>query len=182
MKHNKAYILAIVLTFSTLIIPSKILASETNTGTPTQKKDELKNADLHRSNVASFVRMLLQIATTTGDGIGKEVRLIAQEQNNSMEKVSEGIKAIENRGKFKTFLLGTDFKNIGMIRSELAKTQSAIDKLNRTLQKMNTSTIAASTTEQIQNLTKEQERLKSFVEQNENRFSMFGWFVKMINK
>ena len=89
---------------------------------------------------------------------------------------------MEARNWLKTFLLGTDYKNIGMIRSEIAKTQNRINKLTRLLDSMTTSTGSVTTSEQIQNLVQAQTKLSDFIKQNEDKFSLFGWFVKLFNK
>ncbi len=47
---------------------------------------------------------------------------------------------------------------------------------------MPSSTLTASTTEQLQSLTQAQTKLEDFLKANENKFSLFGWFVKLFNK
>jgi len=190
MKTNKIYgflsfavVLIAVFLFSTIFVqaakPDAFDSKNNQAGTSTPSKRG--NADIHRSTVSIFVKNLLDVANETGDGIGDEVRVIAQEQNDAKEKVSSAIDAIESRGGFKAFLIGTDYKNIGMIRSEMVKTQASIDKLNRAIEKMPTSTVAT-TSQEILNLTQEQERLNNFIKQNESKFSLFGWFAKLFNK
>ena len=54
--------------------------------------------------------------------IGEEVKAVAKEQNESKEKIMDAMEKVESRGKFKTLLFGTDYKNIGKLRSEIATT------------------------------------------------------------
>lgn len=193
MNTKKAYILASFLAISILVVPSFVFAQgakaeanrakagQAETASP-KKMEGQNNADSHRSAVSTFVQNLLKVADKVGNGIGDEVRVVAQEQYNSTETVSAAIEAVENRNSVKTFLIGTDYKNIGMIRSEMVKTQARIEQLTRTMEKMKSPSDTASTTVQIQNLTQEQTRLNNFIQQNENKFSLFGWFVKLFNK
>ena len=47
-------------------------------------------------------------------------------QASSSEMVKEAKEKIENRGSFAKLILGPGFKNIGTIRSEIAKTENRI--------------------------------------------------------
>lgn len=140
-------------------------------------------SDEHRSSVSNFVQNLLKTADENQGGIGEEVRKIANEEDASATTTTEAIKKIEDRSSFKTFLIGTDYKNIGVIRSQIAKTQAHIDQLSRLLdQTTATSTVASSTTQQLQTLKQAEDKLTNFISENENKFSLFGWFVKLFSK
>lgn len=152
------------------------------TGTLKEEKDGENEAEMHRSAVSSFVENLLEVADKNKDGVGEDVRVIAKEEDDAEENVSKAVEEVKGRSSLKTFLIGTDYKNIGMIRSEMAKTQNRLDKLNGLLEKMSTSTGATTTLEQIQNLTETQTKLEDFLQENENKFSLFGWFVKLFNR
>jgi hypothetical protein len=102
---------------------------DNDTATSTSQGDE------HKSDVAKFVKKLLEVAGTH-KGIGEEVRVIAREQASSSERVSQAVKEIEDRNIFKTFFVGADYKNVGMIRSEIAQTQNRLNKLDKELQKI----------------------------------------------
>lgn len=182
---NRLFTLLVIITLSILIPTTFILGQEDNesstfdSSTPRKAKSR---AESHRSNVSVYVNNLLELASKAEGNIGEEMRLVAQEQNSSKEKISEAIEKIEKRGSLRTFLIGTDYKNLGKIRSELAKNEARLNKLNRTAEKMTSSTLSATTSEQIANLTKEQEELKNFIKQNESKLSLFGWFVKLFSK
>ena len=82
-------------------------------------------AELHRSEVANFVQTLLSSPLRVG-GIGEQVRLIAQEQASSTEIMVAAIEKVEQRSRVKTFIVGADNKNLGVIRSELVTMQNSI--------------------------------------------------------
>jgi hypothetical protein len=153
---------------------NKVESHATTTGSETAAEN--------RSVVATFVQHLLSIANREG-GIGSEVRVIAQEQSSSSSTTADAIAKVESRGGFIAFLFGTDYKNTGVIRSELAQTAKRIERLSEIAS--STSISAQARVElraQIQSLTDEQVKLDAFVNAHENQFSLFGWFVKLFNK
>lgn len=139
------------------------------------------NAEAHRSAVANFVQGLLSVADREG-GIGQQVRVIAQEQNDSKETTAEAIDKVEKRSKIKTFLLGTDYKNIGVLRSEMVKTRNHINQLNRIVNQAENEQNKSELQAQIQNLAQEEADINNFITQNEEQFSLFGWAVKLFVK
>lgn len=153
-----------------------------------QTKDKVKdktkenkgqvNAESHRSTVANFVQSLLAVADREG-GIGQQVRVIAQQQNDSKEKVVKSINKVEKRNKFKTFLIGTDYKNTGALRSEMVKTRNQIEQLKRLAEKAENEGDKTELQNQIQALEQEQANIDNFITQNEDKFSLFGWAVKL---
>lgn len=160
----------------------------TETLTPEKENIENKednrgqvNAESHRSAVATFVQNLLKAADREG-GIGEEVRVIAQQQNDSKEKSVEAIDKIEKRSKLKTFLIGNDYKNLGALRSEIVKNRNSIKQLKRLVEKARNKDNITELNAQIQNLETEQERLENFIKDNEDQFSLFGWVAKLLNK
>ncbi len=143
-----------------------------------QKQQGQINAEQHRSTVANFVQSLLQVADREG-GIGKQVRVIAQQQNDSDATTTKAIEKIQSRSKIKTFLIGSDYKNLGALRSEIVQTRNRIEQLNRAIQNAtNTAEIQA----QIQTLEQEQTKIDNFIKEQEGKFSLFGWLAKMFNK
>lgn len=139
------------------------------------------NADLHRSAVSMFVLNLLKVANREG-GIGAEVRTIAQAQNDSASTTAQAMTKVETRSGFKTFLIGSDYKNLGMIRSELAKTANQIERLKVLAGLAVNAQDKAELNAQISLLEADQAKVDAFVTAHENRFSMFGWFVKIFVK
>ena len=146
-----------------------------------QNEKQVNGAE-HRSTVATFVRSLLNIADKEQGGIGEQVRVVAQEQNETKDKVADGIDKIQNRSKIKTFLIGTDYKNVGQLRSEMVKTGNQIDWLKKLLDKTTSEESKTALQGQIQTLEQGQQKIDDFLKANESKFSLFGWFVKLFNK
>ncbi|MEK7124384.1 MAG: hypothetical protein AAB877_01725 [Patescibacteria group bacterium] len=145
-----------------------------------QNENQANGAE-HRSQTAKFVQSLLDVADREQGEVGEQVREIAKEQDESKDKVADGIDKIKNRSNIKTFLIGTDYKNIGQLRSEMVKTRNQIAQLNRLLDKTTSEETKTALKEQIKTLEQEQQKIEDFLKANESKFSLFGLFVKLFN-
>lgn len=154
------------------------VAPSENKEVRSQNKKGTTTAELHRSEVAKFVQTLLSSSTRIG-GIGEQVRLIAQEQASSTEKTVMAIERVEQRSKLKTFIIGADYENLGAIRSELVTTQNRIQRLGAEAERMASSTEKNMLIQEIVALGEEQLKIETFVKDNENVFSLFGWVRKI---
>ena len=132
----------------------------------------------HRSAVAILVRSLLAVADREG-GIGTEVRAVAQAQQDSASTSATAIDHVEARNDLLVFLIGSDYKNLGVIRSEAATTENSISRLERLRDQASSTEAKAELSAQITVLETEQVKLETFVEAHESAFSLFGWFVKL---
>jgi predicted transcriptional regulator len=148
-------------------------------GEPKGQAKGRANAAAHRSAVASFVQSLNNIADREPGGIGEQVRAIAQEQNQAGEKVALAMEKVQNRNRFRTLLFGTDYKNTGAVRSEMVKTRNRIEKLNRIAADMEEGMDKTVLLEEAAALEAEQAKINEFIAANENKFSLFGWAVKL---
>ena len=135
----------------------------------------------HRSAVATFVQSLLAVADREG-GIGQEVRVIAQQQNDIKDRTSDLINAVESRSKVKTFFIGTSYKNTGELRSQMVQARNQIDKLKKLADKAENEQDKTELQTQIKALEAQQASIDAFITQNENKFSLFGWAVKLFRK
>jgi len=152
-----------------------------NNATTTANVQGKLMSETHRSVVAAFVQSLLNIADREG-GIGAQVREIAKAQNDSATTTDAAIKKVESRGPVKTFFFGSDYKNLGVIRSEMATTSNNITQLKSLLDKTTSNTDRTEINNQIQILESEQIKLDAYVTTHENIFSLFGWFTKLFAK
>ncbi|MDP1620571.1 MAG: hypothetical protein Q8L11_03160 [Candidatus Moranbacteria bacterium] len=146
-------------------------------------KDKKENkpqdaAELHRSAVANFVQGLLAIADREG-GIGQEVRVIAQQQNDVKDRAADLIYAVENRSDVKTFFIGTSYKNLGELRGQTVQARNQIEQLKRLADKADNEQNRIELQAQIRTLEQEQVNIDNFIAQNENKFSVFGWAVRL---
>lgn len=145
----------------------------------TQQQEQL-SIQAHKSTVANFVQSLLEVANRE-EGIGEQVRIIAQEQNQSTEKSFQSMEKIQTRSQIKTFLLGADYKNLGALRSETVKTRNRLEQLNRIMENTQNEGDQTEIQNQIQTLEQEQTKIENFIKAQEGKFSLFGWLVKLFN-
>ncbi len=176
-----SFLLSLIVIFS---LTSFVLAQGTSVQINSEEENTNKqtgqaNAESHRSAVANFVQTLLKTAESSEPGIGKQVRIIAQEQNDANTTTEEALKKIQTRNKIKTFLIGTDYKNLGALRSEMVQTRNRLEKLNKVITKATTTPEIQT---QIKNLEQEQTKIESFIKSQESKFSLFGWLVKLFRK
>lgn len=169
IKNNLLLIIPLVLVITLCF--SIVFAKE-------QGKGRINSAE-HRSAVAEFVQNLLNVADREENGIGEQVRVIAQEQNEIKNRAADAIDKIQERGKVKEFLIGTDYKNIGHLRSEMVKTRNQIEQLKRLTNRTTNEESKTELEEQIQGLEQEKTTIEDFIKTREDKFSLFGWFVKL---
>lgn len=146
-----------------------------------QKESDKKSnpvADEHRSTVSLFVQSLLNVANRDQGGIGAQVKVIAQAQNDSEKSTDEAIQKLEHRSSFKTFFVGTDYTSIGEIRSEMQVTANHINQLKTLADRTTDASVKAELQAQITLMEKEQLQLEAFLKAHESQFSLFGWLFK----
>lgn len=134
----------------------------------------------HRSSVSKVVQELRKTASQNG-GIGQEVSKIAKEQEDSAKKIEEAMDKVDMAGRFRTLFVGTDYKNLGALRSELVKTQNSIDRLTKAMERTTNMDAKASLQKQIDALKTTQTKAETFAKDHEGQFSFLGWFVKLFN-
>ncbi|MDP1845797.1 MAG: hypothetical protein Q8L09_03540 [Candidatus Moranbacteria bacterium] len=141
------------------------------------------NAETHRSAVAGFVKSLLEVAKNEengeANGIGSQVRNVAMQQNQGEATTITAMEQVQTRSKIKTFLFGSDYKNLGALRSEMVQTRNRIRQLTELVDKAENEETKQTLQEQIQQLEQEQTKINSFITENESKISLFGWLAKM---
>jgi hypothetical protein len=135
------------------------------------------NAQIHESTVANFVQGLLGVVSAE-EGIGEQVKTIAQQQNNSASTTIQSMERVQARNQIQTFLFGSDYRNLGVMRSEMVQTRNRLDQLNKLLGNIQNEEDKTKLQNQVQLLEQEQIRVENFIEEQEKQFSLFGWLVK----
>ncbi|MDD3487379.1 MAG: hypothetical protein PHF35_03320 [Candidatus Moranbacteria bacterium] len=140
-------------------------------------------ADLHRSLAATLMEDLSSVADSveeSGDeAAGKKIRVLAAQQSAAEESAASSIEAVENRSKIKTFLLGSDYENLGQLRSEYVQTRNRIRQLTQLMEGVTDDGAKDLLQEQIRTLTEEQTNMDNFITNEEGKFSLFGWAFRL---
>jgi len=149
--------------------------------TEKEKEEGSLTSESHRSVVAAFVHSLLSIADREG-GIGSQVRVIARSQEESASTTAVAMTKIEKRNKVKTFLIGSDYKSLGELRSQMVTTKKNIDKLKELQNAAVSTSDKAELEAQIKVLEDSQVKMEAFIKAQEDSVSLFGWLAKFLAK
>lgn len=111
--------------------------------------------------------------------IGKEIELLAQEQEDVHRIVAEKMTKVEGKSPVARFLFGSDFDTLGELRSALVTSENGIDVLKKAQEKAVASAKGELET-QIAALEDENAHARAFIDAQEGKFSLFGWLVKLL--
>lgn len=138
---------------------------------PSQKNSEenslLKAAEIEKKN--------------KNEALSTELVVIAEDVTETTTEVEEIVEEVESRNKWKTLLFGTDYKNLGQLRSQMSKNTNNIRKLTKALEKTDDPIAAAAIQAQIDELMVKQTEIKGIIEENEDQFSILGWVNKFLS-
>lgn len=175
-----ALVIVAIFSLFAFVVNSAIAKQEQNQGQDKEQNQGQINAEQHRSTVANFVHGLLDIADREPGGIGEQVRVVAQQQNQSASTTIQAMETVQTRNKTRTFLFGSDYKNLGALRSEMVQTRNRLEQLNRLMENIQNEGDQVELQVQVQELEQEQERIENFIREQEGEFSLFGWLFKLI--
>ncbi len=192
-----AIFLALTMALGTSVTLAKSDKEKTNQGKNNSKSVNLKNfkkpdkakgetnAQIHREKIKEVVQNLEQVANQeeeAGHGeLRDQVAQVIQEQQQTQEQTAAAIGQVEKRGKIKTFLVGTDYKNLGQLRSSLVHNRNEIRKLTQTSAQVQSDESRALIEAQLAELMRERERIKAVITENQESFSLFGWVSRFLN-
>ncbi len=186
MRKNKLNLSLLAIILISIVSISPIFAEENDA-----KKIELEtqsvsendknfSSESHKNTTSNLIKNLKKVSDKEGEA-GNKIKIIANEQDKSNEISSNAINDVEGRGNFKAFFLGSDYQNIGLIRSEMAKTNNQITKLKELMNETTNSDDKVTLDTQIKLLEEEQTKIRMFLNLHEDNFSLFGWLVKILN-
>lgn len=136
----------------------------------------------YMNDITTSTKNLLEVANKENGEIGAKIKEIVKEQDQNKNEVSKKIDEIQNRSKVKTFLIGTDYNNIGQLKSDMVKTSDQIDQLNGLLDQTKKVENKTAVEDQIKVLEQGQQKIGDLLVANESKFSLFGWFMKLFSK
>jgi hypothetical protein len=142
---------------------------------------EGNKARLHQAISQEVGQRLMQAVEGEKQQVRNKIHQVAQEQQKQGEEIAEAVGKVERRGRVSKFIIGSDYKNLGQLRSEITQNENQIRQLTQALSGIENEENRQVIQEQIALLAEEREQLKSFVKENEDNFSLFGWAFRMIN-
>jgi len=150
-----------------------------------ETKSPSTNSTLFEKNMSAVVEDLNDLATSEDDqgniDLGEEIQEIADTEEEEVEDVVDIIEEVEAQNKFKVLLIGTDYNNLGKLRSNLVHNRNQIRKLTKTTAKVQSAENSITIQEQLLVLVQERERIKDVIEESESQFSILGWIRKYLS-
>jgi hypothetical protein len=155
---------------------------DNSSSTEDKSSSRSEEALQHMSEVAKKVQELLTTVGAKG-GIGQQVSEVAKEQNDEQQATRDSIDKIDSRSGLLKALIGPNFKELGNIRAQIARTDDRIQKLNQlkdqfagdaATQKLIGDTVTALQTQLAS--------LENKVQTEESSPSLFGWLIRLFNR
>lgn len=133
-----------------------------------------------RSQVANAVQAILQIADRNG-GIGQQVRIIAQNQNQNQEILEKNIEKVQSRSGLAKFFIGPNYGEIKNTQNILEQNREKIRQLNQIRIQLSNESDQQQLTEQIRILEQTNQEIEALLAGAQKGFSLFGWLNKIIS-
>ncbi len=143
-------------------------------------KESKSPGEQNRSQVANAVQEILQVADRNG-GIGQQVRIIAQNQNQNQIELEKNVEQIQNRGAIAKFFIGPDYGGIANTQKLLEQTREQIRQLNQIMTQLSNKGDQQQLTEQIQVLERANQEIENIISDAQKGFSLFGWLNKILS-
>jgi len=131
-----------------------------------------------RSQVANAVQEMLQVADRNG-GIGQQVRVIAQAQNQNQEKLEVNMEKVQSRSSIIKFFIGPDYREINNAKKLLEQNREHIRQLNEIKSQLMIQADQQNLAQQVQVLEEANLEIENSLEVEQKGFSLFGWALKL---
>lgn len=142
------------------------------------KDEESRMGEQRRSQVANAVHQMLQVADRVG-GIGQQVRVIAQSQQENHEEVEAKLEKIKERSGFAKFFIGPKYDEITKAKELIKQDKDKIKNLEDLESVLTNEEDKAKITEQIEVIKKAMTEVENIVGEEQKGFSLFGWLAKI---
>jgi len=153
---------------------------QTQDGTASKTKSSSNPSVQRRSEVANAVQAMLQVADREG-GIGQQVKVIAQNQNQNQVKLEQNVEKIQSRGELAKFFVGPNYGEIKDAQKTLEQNKGQTSQLNQIKNQLSNEGDQQQLTEQIRVLEKINQEIDSLLSDVQEGFSLFGWLNKLIS-
>ncbi|MBW6441404.1 hypothetical protein K0B04_00645 [Patescibacteria group bacterium] len=138
----------------------------------------------HVQKVRGVVENLGEIAILEeqmgNDEVSTEISNVVEEIEGVAVDNVETIEEIEERPAWKTFLIGSDYKNLGQLRSNLVRTDNQIRKITMTMNRVEGANSDEALQEQLGELNQERNRMMNIIREEEQSFSLLGWVFRLL--
>ena len=138
-------------------------------------------SEVRRSRVANAVQSMLEVAERN-QGIGQQVRNIAQNQVQVQEQAEEALEKAQARKGFMKFLIGPDYSQLKTAEDRLEQHNQNLEELKVLRGDIEDDADAVLFDDQIKVMEDIKGELENAIEENSAGFSLFGWMNRMFNR
>ncbi|PLX27702.1 hypothetical protein C0583_00480 [Candidatus Parcubacteria bacterium] len=138
-------------------------------------------ATQRRSKVSNAVQEMLQVAERN-QGVGKQIRTIAQNQNQNQSEIESTLENVKNRGRLKKFFFGPNYKYLNLAEGKLATHEEKLAELKELASKITNEEDRQILEEQIAVMEEVSKELGEEIVAQGKGFSLFGWLNKILSK
>ena len=131
-----------------------------------------------RSQVANAVHQMLQVADRVG-GIGEQVRVVAQSQQQNHEEVEDKLDKIKDRSGFAKFFIGPKYEEIEKTKDLIKQDKEKITRLEELKSTLTNEEDKTKIDEQISIIKEAITEVEKIIGEEQTGFSLFGWLAKI---
>ena len=138
-------------------------------------------SEQRRSRVANAVQEMINVAERN-EGIGSQIRVIAQNQNQNQEKIEESLQKVQGRNTFAKIFIGPNYGEINNARKTIEESKIQIENLEEMKSNIIDEEDLQIIEEQIENLKQYYSQTEELLKTSERGFSLFGWLNRMLSR
>lgn len=144
-------------------------------------QNQENQGEQRRSRVASAVQEMLAVAERNL-GIGQQVRIIAQNQNQEQGEMEGALQAAKKRSGVVKFFIGPNYKELKEVEDRLENHKNRLEELKGLREQLENSADAEVLTQQIQIMEQVGAELENEVNKEKQGISLFGWLFRWMAK
>ena len=135
------------------------------------------------STVATSAEELIRVSNRIeNQGVGDQIREIAQIQSKNQDKINQSIDKAETRTAFAKFFIGANYKELKVAKQSMQENQNKIRELKTLIDQVGTDADKLAIASQIMTLQEENFAIRDQIEKTDDGFSFFGWVNRWFNK
>jgi len=136
------------------------------------------------SELKGFSKNIIKSLKTVAEDepvVAEKLTELAKNKEKNQNKIVAAVEKIENKGSVKSFIVGTDYKNLGQLRNSIVQNQNQIKDLTQLISQVQGNENRLILQEQLKIMVAEREAINALIKEEEDSFSLFGWAFKLMN-
>lgn len=139
-----------------------------------------QNGQENMGEVAKRVHELLN--TRTSGGIGDQIRLVAQEQVQTQQRIQDQLDKLNKRSRLLKFFIGNDIKEVAALKAQLEQNRLAIQNLTQLRIELANSADQTNIEAAVQALTDQNTTLEDTIGKAEAEKGIFAFIIRLFSR